>query len=73
MFNVLDRVSPLQGIATVPEALWVLSFGIYLIVKGFRPSPILTVVDTGPVARAAGTQLLVARADSSVRRGRQPG
>jgi Domain of unknown function (DUF4386) len=33
---------PLQGIATIPEALWELSLGIYCTVKGFRPeSPIL--------------------------------
>ena len=28
-----------------------LSFGIYLIIKGFKPSPILAAVDSGPVAR----------------------
>ena len=30
-----------QGIATIPEFFWELLLGIYLIVKGFRPSPIL--------------------------------
>lgn len=30
-----------QGIATIPEFIWELSLGIYLIVKGFKPSPIL--------------------------------
>jgi hypothetical protein len=54
MFNVIDRGSPVQGVATIPEALWELSFGIYLIVKGFRPSPILVEVDSGPAARRAG-------------------
>ena len=41
MFDVIERGSTLQGIATIPEFIWELSFGIYLIVKGFRPSPIL--------------------------------
>jgi hypothetical protein len=40
MFDVIDRGSPLQGLATIPEFIWELSFGIYLIVKGFRPVPI---------------------------------
>src|ERR671938_1438324 len=42
MFDVIDRGSTLQRIATIPEFIWELSFGIYLIVKGFKPSPILT-------------------------------
>jgi hypothetical protein len=38
---------------TLSEAAWELSFGIYLIVKGFRPSPILAELDSRPVARGA--------------------
>jgi hypothetical protein len=42
MFDVIERGSTLQGIATIPEFFWELSLGIYCIVKGFRPSsPIL--------------------------------
>jgi hypothetical protein len=33
-------VSVLTAIAVLPIALWELSLGVYLIVKGFRPSPI---------------------------------
>jgi uncharacterized protein DUF4386 len=40
MFDVTARGSALQGVATIPEFLWELSFGIYLIVKGFKPAPI---------------------------------
>jgi hypothetical protein len=40
MFDVIERGSALQGVATIPEFLWELSFGIYLTVKGFRPSTI---------------------------------
>jgi hypothetical protein len=42
MFDVIERGSTVQGIATIPEFFWELSLGIYCIVKGFRPSPILT-------------------------------
>ena len=49
MFDVIERGGTVQGIATIPEAIWELSFGIYLIVKGFKPSPILAGVDGGPV------------------------
>jgi hypothetical protein len=42
---LLDAIEPGsagQGIATIPEFLWELSLGIYLTVKGFKPSPILS-------------------------------
>jgi hypothetical protein len=40
MFGVVDRISTVTGIAAVPIAVWEFSLGVYLIVKGFRPSPI---------------------------------
>jgi Domain of unknown function (DUF4386) len=55
MFDVIERGSTLQGVATIPEFIWELSFGIYLIVKGFRPSPILAGMDSEPVAPGAGS------------------
>jgi hypothetical protein len=42
MFDVFEPGSAGQVIATVPEFFWELGLGIYLIVKGFRPSPITT-------------------------------
>ncbi|HUQ63451.1 MAG TPA: hypothetical protein VM121_06850 [Acidimicrobiales bacterium] len=42
LFDVIERGSVAQGIATIPEFFWELSLGIYLAVKGFRPSPIIT-------------------------------
>jgi hypothetical protein len=36
MFDVIDRGGTVQGLATIPEFVWELSFGVYLIVKGFR-------------------------------------
>ncbi len=41
LFGVLGQGSAGQGIATVPEFAWELSLGIYLIVKGFKPSSIV--------------------------------
>ena len=44
-----------MGVATIPEFIWELSFGIYLIVKGFKPSPLLAGADSEPVARGTGS------------------
>jgi hypothetical protein len=43
MLDVIDRGGTVQAIATIPEFIWELSLGIYPIVKGFKPSPILEV------------------------------
>ena len=40
LFGVFKAGSAPQAISTAPEFVWELSFGIYLIVKGFKPSPI---------------------------------
>jgi hypothetical protein len=42
LFAVIDAGSAVQAIATIPEFIWELSLGIYLIVKGFKPAPILS-------------------------------
>jgi Domain of unknown function (DUF4386) len=41
LFGVFKAGAAGQTIATIPEILWELSLGIYLIVKGFKPSPII--------------------------------
>jgi hypothetical protein len=53
LFGVYEQVSVWSGIATIPEFLWEATLGIYLIVKGFRPSPITReVADTAiPLTR----------------------
>jgi hypothetical protein len=38
LFGVIEAGSLWQVIATLPEALWELSLGIWLIVRGFNPS-----------------------------------
>jgi hypothetical protein len=48
MFDVIEGSGPVQGLMTIPEAFWELSIGIYLVVKGFRPS--------SPVLRDQGAQ-----------------
>ena len=40
IFGVIEAGSAWQLVATAPEFLWELSFGVYLIVKGFKPSPV---------------------------------
>ena len=40
LFGVVERVSVLPAIAVLPVALFEFSLGVYLTVKGFRPSPI---------------------------------
>jgi hypothetical protein len=53
LFDVIDAPSTWQGLATIPEFLWELSLGIYLTVKGFRPSPITADLDLSSDPHAA--------------------
>ncbi len=48
LLDVIDAGSAVQAIATIPEFIWELSFGIYLIVKGFKPAPILAAQASPP-------------------------
>jgi hypothetical protein len=48
LFGLWEQTSVWSAIATIPEFVWELSLGIYLVVKGFRPSPILADSLTGP-------------------------
>jgi hypothetical protein len=40
MLGLWDRMSPVTAVATIPIAVWEFSLGVYLIIKGFKPSPI---------------------------------
>jgi hypothetical protein len=61
LLGTIEPGSTPQVVATIPEFLWELSLGIYLIVKGFRPSPIISgyplvlELDEAFVAPAAAT------------------
>ena len=41
LFNFWGPLSSVAGLLAIPIALWEFSLGVYLVVKGFRPSPIL--------------------------------
>jgi hypothetical protein len=45
LFDVIQPGSVAQGVATIPQFFWELSLGIYLIVKGFKPSPVTAGMD----------------------------
>ena len=55
LLDVIEPGSAAQVIATIPEFLWELSLGIYLLVKGFKPSPILSVAVSWPRDQPAST------------------
>ncbi|MET7880025.1 DUF4386 domain-containing protein [Micromonospora profundi] len=40
LFDLWDRLSPVTAVAALPIAVWEFSLGVYLIVKGFKPSPV---------------------------------
>jgi Domain of unknown function (DUF4386) len=42
LFGVIGQHSPLAGLSAVPVALFEFSVGIYLVVKGFKPSTVTT-------------------------------
>jgi hypothetical protein len=49
-FGVIDRVSPVAAVAFIPIAVWELSLGIYLTVKGFRPSAVASLPSAAQAA-----------------------
>jgi Domain of unknown function (DUF4386) len=55
LFGAVEPGSGLQVLATVPEFFWELSLGIYLIVKGFKPSsPLLVIPEVSLVDETLG-------------------
>jgi Domain of unknown function (DUF4386) len=57
LFGLWTQTSLPAGIATVPIALWEVSLGVWLVVKGFQSCPItaeMTTVDTRPTYQDAG-------------------
>jgi hypothetical protein len=54
LFGINDTTAPWHLISTAPIFLWELSLGLYLVIKGFKPSPItasMGAVGTPPVHR----------------------
>jgi hypothetical protein len=57
LFGVWTQGSLPAGIATVPIGLWEFSLGVWLVVKGFKPSPTtagMTTANTRPTYQNAG-------------------
>jgi ATP/maltotriose-dependent transcriptional regulator MalT len=51
LFGGIEQYSSLAALAALPVAAWELSLGVWLVVKGFKPSPIttgMTTADTAP-------------------------
>jgi hypothetical protein len=42
LFGLIGRSAPPAALAALPIALWEFSLGVWLVVKGFKPSPILS-------------------------------
>ncbi|HEU4681649.1 MAG TPA: DUF4386 domain-containing protein [Gemmatimonadales bacterium] len=56
LFGLKEPVSALSALAALPMAVWEFSLGVYLIVKGFKPSPItarMVAADTRPADQDA--------------------
>ena len=54
LFGLLGLHAPLAGLSAIPVALFEFSLGVWLVVKGFKPSPILS-SDTRDASAAAAT------------------
>jgi len=52
MFGLWEQVNVVSGIAVLLIAGWEFSLGVYLVVKGFRPSGLATLNTAGVVAGA---------------------
>ena len=46
LFDVIEGGKTIQGFMSLPEAFWELSIGVYLIVKGCKPSAITEYMDS---------------------------
>jgi hypothetical protein len=56
LFGLWGQFSSVALILVLPVALWELSLGVWLVVKGFKPSPItagMTTTDTRPAYQDA--------------------
>jgi hypothetical protein len=52
LFRTDDQINVLAAIGTLPVAAWELSLGVWLVVKGFQPSPITAGMDAPGAGRA---------------------
>jgi hypothetical protein len=47
LFGAYDQVSSMSALTALPIAAWEFSLGVWMILKGFKPSPVATSDDTG--------------------------
>jgi hypothetical protein len=52
MLDLAKRGGSVQALSTIPEFIWELSLGIYLVVKGFKPSAITPGLESKPATTA---------------------
>ena len=52
LFGGIGQYSSLAALAALPVAAWELPLGVWLVVKGFRPSPITTGIPAADIAPA---------------------
>jgi hypothetical protein len=57
LLGAIDAGSSAQALATIPEILWEASLAIYLIVKGFRASPLVDVTEAQQVRLAPAVRV----------------
>jgi Domain of unknown function (DUF4386) len=63
-FGYTDQVSALSAIGTLPVAAWELSLALWLVIKGFNPSPIITSLTNGPSEARAPCAVLPERSEA---------
>jgi len=61
LFGLIGQHAPTTGLFAIPIAVWEFSLGVYLVVKGFRPSAI-TALYSRPAGVDNGTLVPVAAA-----------
>jgi hypothetical protein len=45
LFGIIDGGSSAQSLATIPEIIWEVGLTIYLIIKGFRATPLVDLTE----------------------------
>jgi hypothetical protein len=55
MFGGIEQYSSLAALAALPVAVWEFSLGVWLVIKGFKPSPITTGMAAAGTSLAEGT------------------
>jgi hypothetical protein len=53
LFGVYDQLSPISALAALPVFVWEMSLAVFLIVKGFKPSPLLASDTAAPAQQPA--------------------